>query len=472
MKNKLKIVSLFSGAGGFDWGFHSTSRFKTCLANELLEDPVQTLAKQLKLRTTSVPASPTEEDQPLMLQGDVAELGFDRLNGFRPDLVIGGPPCQDFSIVKATERQGIEVQRGKLYTHFVRAVLALQPKAFVFENVPGLRSANAGRAYETILQDFRHLSVRWDEIKQSASRDNGLTAKNRHNYQILFSDTVDAFKLGVPQTRRRLILVGLRDDLFSRLDTFKYQRITERFKSQMSGSNTLLRKYPVTAMEVFEGLPLTELRGKYRRVMNAYRGVWDEVGTEYAQVWKDQVWDNLTMDALKDYFLLNRIEPTDCAEVAEAMKEHAQTLEELGYLGRSVNDVSPSDRSNVRANESSAVRERMRRIPPDENYEFVLGTPWEVSGAGLSLIYRRTSPVKPAPTVVAYGGGGTWGYHYDRERSRLTNRERARLQTFTDDFTFEGRKGAVRAQIGEAVPPLLAKRIGEALLEVFSAVGS
>lgn len=466
--HKLTIVSLFSGAGGFDWGFHLTSRFKTCFANELLEEPVQTLARQLGLRIASIPPSPSVEDQPLMIQGDVAQLGFDRLNGFRPDLVIGGPPCQDFSIVKATERQGIEVHRGKLYTHFVRAVLALQPKAFVFENVPGLMSANNGRAYETILQDFLHLSVRWDDIKQLAERDNGLTAGDRHNYEILFSDVVDAFKLGVPQTRRRLIIVGLRDDLASRLDMFKEQGIRERFLRRMSGAGSLLGKYPLTAMEVFEGVPLTGLRRKYRRVMEAYRGVWDDVGTEYARAWRDEVWNNLALDVLEDYFFLNRIEPGDSAEIAEAMMEHANVLEKLGYLGRPVRNVDAPDRSNIQASESESVRQRMWRIPPDENYRFVLGTPWEVSGSGLSLIYRRACPLKPAPTVVAYGGGGTWGYHYDRERSRLTNRERARLQTFTDDFTFAGGKGAVRAQIGEAVPPLLATEIAKSLLEVFN----
>jgi len=93
-------------------------------------------------------------------------------------------------------------------------------------------------------------------------------------------------------------------------------------------------------------------------------------------------------------------------------------------------------------------------IPPDENYLFVKGTKWEVEGRGISLIYRRLHPLKPAYTVVAYGGGGTWGYHYRRNRARLTNRERARLQSFPDSFLFKGNTSQVRAQIGEAVPPL------------------
>jgi len=93
-----------------------------------------------------------------------------------------------------------------------------------------------------------------------------------------------------------------------------------------------------------------------------------------------------------------------------------------------------------------------------------------VEGRGISLIYRRPLPVKPAPTVVVYGRGETWGYHYARNRATLTNRERARLQTFTDAFLFEGTNSQIRAQIGEAVPPLLALSIANGLFELLHGV--
>jgi DNA (cytosine-5)-methyltransferase 1 len=110
----------------------------------------------------------------------------------------------------------------------------------------------------------------------------------------------------------------------------------------------------------------------------------------------------------------------------------------------------------------------MRRIPFDENHEFVRGTKWEVEGRGISLVYRRLHPLKPSYTIVAYGGGGTHGYHYDRDRATLTLREKARLQTFPDTFLFSGSKTEIRAQIGEAVPPLAAKRLAQALAEVLT----
>jgi DNA (cytosine-5)-methyltransferase 1 len=104
----------------------------------------------------------------------------------------------------------------------------------------------------------------------------------------------------------------------------------------------------------------------------------------------------------------------------------------------------------------------MYLIPPGGNYEFVEDLDLKVKGL-MSNIYRRINPLVPSPAVIAYGGGGTWGYHYERSRGKLTNKERARLQTFPEKFSFEGNFQEIRAQIGEAVPPLGAYYIAEAV---------
>jgi DNA (cytosine-5)-methyltransferase 1 len=78
--------------------------------------------------------------------------------------------------------------------------------------------------------------------------------------------------------------------------------------------------------------------------------------------------------------------------------------------------------------------------------------PYYVKGM-ISHVYRRIDPAKPAMTLIAGGGGGTWGYHFPEPRA-LTNRERARIQSFPDDFVFSGTFGEVRRQIGNAVPPV------------------
>ena len=93
----------------------------------------------------------------------------------------------------------------------------------------------------------------------------------------------------------------------------------------------------------------------------------------------------------------------------------------------------------------------------------------KVKGAKISQIYKRLNPTKPAYTVTGSGGGGTHIYHYDEPRA-LTNRERARLQTFPDDYVFEGSKESVRKQIGMAVPQKGARVIFEAILKTFAGI--
>ena len=83
----------------------------------------------------------------------------------------------------------------------------------------------------------------------------------------------------------------------------------------------------------------------------------------------------------------------------------------------------------------------------------------DVKKARMSHIYKRLDSSKPAYTVTGSGGGGTHVYHYKEDRA-LTNRERARLQTFPDRYEFEGGKESIRRQIGMAVPVEGAKKLG------------
>lgn len=122
--------------------------------------------------------------------------------------------------------------------------------------------------------------------------------------------------------------------------------------------------------------------------------------------------------------------------------------------------------------QSASVVERLKHIPAGENawYE---GLPEEhrlnVKGARLSQIYRRLHPDEPSYTITGSGGGGTHGYHWEEPRA-LTNRERARIQTFPDSFKFCGSKESVRKQIGMAVPADGAQHIFEALLKTFAGI--
>lgn len=127
-------------------------------------------------------------------------------------------------------------------------------------------------------------------------------------------------------------------------------------------------------------------------------------------------------------------------------------------------DDAPNNRRSV---QDERVVARLKHIKPGEN-AFTANLPEHLrlnmrSGAQISQIYRRLRPDEPSYTVTGSGGGGTHLYHWDEPRA-LTNRERARLQTFPDHYRFEGGKESVRRQIGMAVPPEGAKIVFESVL--------
>lgn len=281
--NCFKLVSLFSGAGGMDMGFKFTGKFKTLLANDILSPPAQTYAQNFNHRITDIGDTPSNIDYPIYLLGDVSEADFDAIKGGSLDVVVGGPPCQDFSVIRGpeNERQGISVKRGRLYAHFVRALIHLQPKVFVFENVPGLKSANKGAAYKTIIDDFSKLKVSWGEIKKITGNRFGNDVKN---YVNVFSNIVDSANLGIPQRRRRLIVINVREDLIAN-DSKTASQLKQKAESILMGKNSVFRKYPLTPLEVFEGRNLPQLADDYKEVMKEYSDVAELVETEKSLQW-------------------------------------------------------------------------------------------------------------------------------------------------------------------------------------------
>lgn len=121
---------------------------------------------------------------------------------------------------------------------------------------------------------------------------------------------------------------------------------------------------------------------------------------------------------------------------------------------------------------SPLVEERMKKIKPGQNIwqtKLPKRLQLNVKGAKLSQIYKKLDPNKPSYTITGSGGGGTHGYHYKEPRA-LTNRERARLQTFKDDFIFMGSSESVRRQLGMAVSPDMAKIIFRSIFKTFEKI--
>ncbi len=178
-----RIISLFSGAGGLDIGFHDAG-FETAVMVE--RDPA--CCRTLR---TNMPETP-------VIEGDINEISTDaileagNLKPLESALVIGGPPCQSFSL--AGKRMGLNDPRGRLVLEFIRVVREALPVGFVMENVRGLANWEQGRALEAIIEEATQ------PIKYKGS-----TYRYEVKYQILNSAAY-----GAPQFRERIFIVGNR----------------------------------------------------------------------------------------------------------------------------------------------------------------------------------------------------------------------------------------------------------------------
>lgn len=179
-----KVISLFSGAGGLDIGFELAG-FETAVAVEL--DPA--CCDTLRTNRPTVPIINKDVSQ---VTGEEI-LSAARLSVGEPALVIGGPPCQSFSL--AGLRRGLEDDRGKLLFEYVRIVREILPKGFVLENVKGLTNWDDGRALRMLVE----------ELSRPIERDGVV-----FQYSVFEPKVLNAVDFGVPQFRERLILVGNR----------------------------------------------------------------------------------------------------------------------------------------------------------------------------------------------------------------------------------------------------------------------
>ena len=181
---KPKVISLFAGAGGLDIGFEKAG-FNIAVAVEIDTACCDTLrTNRPQLRIINKDVTQVSGDEILKTAG---------LQIMEPALVIGGPPCQSFSL--AGLRRGLEDDRGKLLFEFVRIVRETLPKGFVLENVKGLTNWDNGRAMNLLIKELsKPIEYQGKEFV----------------YSIADPQVLNAVDYGVPQLRERLILVGNR----------------------------------------------------------------------------------------------------------------------------------------------------------------------------------------------------------------------------------------------------------------------
>ena len=373
---KLTVIDLFAGCGGLSTGFEMAG-FDIPLAIEKDEWAAQTYKLNHK-KTTVI-----TEDITQLLDLDALVKHRGNLSKKEIDGIIGGPPCQGFSLSGNRDKKD---PRNSLFMEFVRFVRYFKPKFFVMENVTGILSMQTKSG--TLVKN-----VIIDEFNKAG-----------YNVEIF---VLNAAEYGVPQNRIRVFFIGLKSDI-------KYD------KNKIGPKGFLFNEHQITIEQALMDLPTLQA-GEGKDVVK-----YDKKPQNDYQKW--------VRNGSKEIF--NHI----------AMKHTPRLIERFSHIkyGESVADVDVEFQQRKRGDAS------------------------KISGKVYSQNNMRPFPNKPSPTIPASFQSNFVHPFFNRN---YTAREGARLQSFPDCYVFCGKRTTMSweknlsqyQQIGNAVPPLLAKAIAKTI---------
>ena len=405
MGKKYTVVDLFAGCGGLLDGFLQTGKYREVASVEWLKPQVNTLVRRLETKWGIEDAAERvlyfdiQREEELFSGWHDDKFGISKgldyyvtqANGI--DLIIGGPPCQAYSVAgRVRDENGMKDDyRNYLFEHYLSVVNRYKPKIFVFENVPGMLSAIPdGTPITKLIKDgFESIGYEIiDDIKKYAK--------------------INASDYGVPQSRKRLIIIGIRKGLCKDIqETLRcyYEDILPKYKVEKK----------ITVKDAIGDLP------KFFPVLD------EEFHKKKIAYFNDGTRTNITWH-----------EP------------RYHNLRDIGIFKMLAEDLESGEFRYTSSKELSKV------------YEEKVGAKSPIHR------YHVLRPDEPSTTIIAhlYKDGNRF-IHYDSMQSRtLTPREAARLQSFDDDFDFIGSRSDAYQMIGNAVPPILAKKIALAVEEL------
>lgn len=310
------------------------------------------------------------------------------------DIIIGGPPCQAYSVVgRARMKESVSSDpRNLLYQYYVRFLEKFKPKMFVFENVPGLRTAGGGQYF----QDLK-------------------TALDKAGYHIELDELI-ASDYGVLQNRKRIIIIGWRKNKLRKNHTYTYPKFEK-----------IENKYLVK--DVLNDLPKTkpnrmiEGKGKYRTKTNEY----------------------LKMSKIRE-------------DGFDILTQHETRMHNERDLEIYKEAITSWNKNQKRLCYAELAKRRPELITHNNTHSFT----------NRFNVIKADQPA--SHTILAHMAmDGHYYIHPDIKQLRsLSVREGARLQSFPDDFYFEGPRTAQFRQIGNAVPPKMAEQIAKKIKEILN----
>ena len=376
----MKVIDLFAGCGGLSLGFEMAG-FDIPLAIEIDEWASETYERNHP--TTKVLIDDITQINDLR---DIISKEYLPIDG-----IIGGPPCQGFSLSGNRDKKD---PRNSLFMEFVRFVKYFTPKFFVMENVPGILSMKTKdnqKVKDIILSEFGTAG---------------------YNVKIC---KLNAAEYGVPQARERVFFIGIRKDI-----PFNEKKICP--------PPFLFGEDQVTIEEAIMDLP--QIKAKEGKEFMEYS---QEPKTDY------QKWARTNSEGVYNHIAMRHT------------KRLIERFENIGF-GQSVADVDECHKQRKRGDAS------------------------KISGKTFSQNNMRPYPNKPSPTIPASFQSNFIHPYLNRN---FTAREGARLQSFPDTYIFYGKRTTMSweknisqyQQVGNAVPPLLAKAIAENIIKYLKETG-
>lgn len=399
-QKKFRVISLFSGAGGMDLGFINAG-FEIVWANDFFKEAVESYKKNVDNR---------------IVFGDITKIDSSQMPD-NIDLVIGGFPCQGFSV--ANTKRSMKDERNFLYKEMLRVIRDKQPKFFVAENVKGILSMKKGKVIEMIKNDFRKLGYKVD------------------------ARLLNAAEYGVPQARERVVIIGNRIGVDN-----PYPKATHWVDSKKYDSKKGL-KAPVTVEQTIGFLSDVKLSDKpitledgtiiynHMAATNVYDKFW---GRKY-KVDQAKICDYLRMWRDKAGYTTKKVD------------EHFGYKYTAGHWFR-------KDNHSGSIPKPSDWWELKKILGFDSKYDKKVTTMVEKE-IKFEQSLRITNWDRPSDTITATSPE----IHVNKER-RLSARECAMLQTFPMDYEFVGSLNVIYRQIGNAVPVKLAEQIAKGIYDV------
>lgn len=445
MNNNLpEVIDLFSGCGGLALGFQSAG-FRITHGIEIDKEAVETASYNLHWRYG---------EETGHICGDITQMDasvFKDNIGKNGCIVIGGPPCQAYSLVGRAKlrslgkhRENINDKRGYLYQDFLRFVFELQARAVVMENVPEATNYGGKNIPQTVCDILE---------------ENGYKA---------FWTVLNSADYGVPQIRERVFVIAVKNGENIRVELpapvnvcpndlrtqnqmrFKTFAEYNNFRFPNQGSEEL--QPWITVGDALSDLPELFPTPQTRYVLNkinmslpyssrpenSYQLLMRRwYGTELTSVT-----GNSFRKTLRDFPIFAEMKQGDdyiqASEIADRLLEHACKARGITFS----------------SNSTEYKKLKKAIVPPYNRNNFT--SKWQ-----------KLSLDKPSHTLVAHLSVDTYSHIHPVEPRGISVREAARLQSFPDGFLFQCSMGDAFKQIGNAVPPLLAKAIAIQLKKAF-----